>query len=273
MERLQGIVDRITFQNTETGYTVARLQAEGQRGDPVTVVGELLSLNPGESVVLEGEWMTHKQYGRQFKISSYQMVYPSSVEGMRRYLGSGLIKGVGPVTAKRIVNHFAEETLQVIEQEPDRLTEVEGLGAKRAQIIVKAWEAQREIHNVMLFLQTHGVGTGFAVKIWKRYGQEAVSMIQENPYRLATEVWGIGFQTADEIAQKMGVETFSEKRICAGIQHVLNEAADKNGDVYLSQEALIEMCVGALEVPGEKVGSCLDGLVQDETVILEEDRV
>ena len=273
MERLQGIVDRITFQNAETGYTVARLQAEGHRGDPVTVVGELLSLNPGESVVLEGEWLTHKQYGRQFKISSYQMVYPSSVEGMRRYLGSGLIKGVGPVTAKRIVNHFAEETLQVIEQEPDRLTEVEGLGAKRARLIVKAWEAQREIHNVMLFLQTHGVGTGFAVKIWKRYGQEAVSMIQENPYRLATEVWGIGFQTADEIAQKMGVETFSEKRICAGIQHVLNEAADKNGDVYLPREALIEKCVEALEVPGEKVDPCLDGLVQDETVILEEDRV
>ncbi|MGA1198931.1 MAG: helix-hairpin-helix domain-containing protein, partial [Candidatus Latescibacterota bacterium] len=237
MEQLRGIVDRITFQNEENGYTVARLQVEGQRGgEPVTIVGETLSMNPGESVVLEGEWTTHKQFGQQFKISSYQMVHPSTVEGMRRYLGSGLIKGVGPVTAKRIVNHFGEESLAVIESDPERLAEVEGLGPKRAKLIVKAWAEQQEIHNVMLFLQSHEVGTGYAVKIWKKYGQEAVSMIQDNPYRLAVDVWGIGFLTADRIAQKMGVPAHSDRRVQAGLQHVLHEAADKDGHVLLAEE-------------------------------------
>jgi exodeoxyribonuclease V alpha subunit len=274
MEQLRGIVDRITFQNEENGYTVARLQVEGQRGgEPVTIVGETLSMNPGESVVLEGEWTTHKQFGQQFKISSYQMVHPSTVEGMRRYLGSGLIKGVGPVTAKRIVNHFGEESLAVIESDPERLAEVEGLGPKRAKLIVKAWAEQQEIHNVMLFLQSHEVGTGYAVKIWKKYGQEAVSMIQDNPYRLAVDVWGIGFLTADRIAQKMGVPAHSDRRIQAGLQHVLHEAADKDGHVFLAEEELIEACAQALEIPVEAVSPCIEQLAVTETIVVNEGRV
>lgn len=274
MEQLRGIVDRITFQNEENGYTIARLQVEGQRGgEPVTIVGETLSMNPGESVVLDGEWTTHKQYGRQFKIENYQTVHPSSVEGMRRYLGSGLIKGVGPVTAKKIVNHFGQEALTVIESDPDRLAEVEGLGPHRAKLIVNAWAEQREIHNVMLFLQSHEVGTGFAVKIWKKYGQEAVSLIQDNPYRLAVDVWGIGFLTADRIAQKMGIPAHSDRRIQAGLLHVLNEGSDKDGHVFLPEEELIERCAQALGVPVEAIVPCIAQLAREESIVVKEGRV
>ncbi len=273
MERLEGIVERITFQSPETGYTVAKLQPEGRAGEPVTVVGETLSLSPGESVVLEGDWTTHAQYGRQFKIASYRTVAPSTVEGMRRYLGSGLIKGIGPVTARRVVDHFGAETLDVIEKSPERLVEVEGLGARRAEWILQAWQEQREIHNVMLFLQSHDVGTGYAVKIWKAYGQQAISLIQENPYRLSKDIWGIGFLTADQIAQKLGVAPHSEKRILAGIRHVLDSAAEDDGHVYLPLEKLVGACAEALGVSADLIGPCLAALREAEEVIVKEDRV
>ncbi len=276
MAQLRGIVDRITFQNEENGYTVARLQVEGlaaYNNRPATIVGEMLSINPGETVVLEGEWTTHKQYGAQFKIESYQTVHPSTVEGMRRYLGSGLIKGIGPVTAKRIVDHFGKEALDVIERDPKRLVEVEGLGAKRAKWIIKAWEDQREIHNVMLFLQSHEVGTGYAVKIWKRYGHEAVELIRENPYRLSVDVWGIGFLTADRIAQKMGIPAHSDRRIQAGLLHVLNEAADKEGHVFLPEDALIESCAEALDVPVDAIPPCVAQLLSEESIVVDDERV
>ncbi len=276
MAQLRGIVDRITFQNEENGYTVARLQVEGATAYNdrlATIVGEMLSINPGETVVLEGEWTTHKQYGVQFKIESYQTVYPSTVEGMRRYLGSGLIKGIGPVTAKRIVNHFGKESLDVIENNPERLVDVEGLGSKRAKWIIDAWEDQREIHNVMLFLQSHEVGTGYAVKIWKRYGHEAVELIKENPYRLSVDVWGIGFLTADRIAQKMGIPAHSDRRIQAGLLHVLNEAADKEGHVFLPEDALIESCAEALDVPVDAIAPCLAQLLSEESIVANDERV
>ena len=276
MAQLRGIVDRITFQNEENGYTIARLQVEGlaaYNNRPATIVGEMLSINPGETVVLEGEWTTHKQYGAQFKIESYQTVYPSTVEGMRRYLGSGLIKGIGPVTAKRIVDHFGKEALDVIESDPERLVEVEGLGAKRAKWIIKAWEDQREIHNVMLFLQSHEVGTGYAVKIWKRYGHDAVELIRENPYRLSVDVWGIGFLTADRIAQKMGIPAHSDRRIQAGLLHVLNEAADKEGHVFLPEDALIESSAEALDVPVDAIAPCIAQLRSEESIVVDDERV
>ncbi len=276
MAQLRGIVDRITFQNEENGYTVARLQVEGStayNNRLATIVGEMLSINPGETVILEGEWTTHKQYGAQFKIESYQTVHPSTVEGMRRYLGSGLIKGIGPVTAKRIVDHFGKEALDVIERDPKRLVEVEGLGAKRAKWIIQAWEDQREIHNVMLFLQSHEVGTGYAVKIWKRYGPEAVELIRENPYRLSVDVWGIGFLTADRIAQKMGIPAHSNRRIQAGLLHVLNEAADKEGHVFLPEDALIESCAEALDVPVDAIAPCVAQLFSEESIVVDDKRV
>ncbi|MDE2699179.1 MAG: ATP-dependent RecD-like DNA helicase, partial [Gemmatimonadota bacterium] len=204
---------------------------------------------------------------------SYQTVHPSTVEGMRRYLGSGLIKGIGPVTAKRIVDHFGKEALDVIERDPKRLVEVEGLGAKRAKWIIKAWEDQREIHNVMLFLQSHEVGTGYAVKIWKKYGHEAVELIRENPYRLSVDVWGIGFLTADRIAQKMGIPAHSDRRIQAGLLHVLNEAADKEGHVFLPEDALTESCAEALGVPVDAIAPCVAQLLSEESIVVDDERV
>jgi len=273
MAQIQGIIERITFQNPETGYTVAKLQPEDQRGEPVAVVGEVPSLNPGESVVMEGEWITHPQYGRQFKIASCRTVYPATVAGIRKYLGSGLIKGVGPVTARRIVDHFGAETLEVIEQAPARLVEVAGLGPKRAALIIQAWNEQKEIHNVMLFLQSHDVATGHAVKIWKHYGQQAISLIQENPYRLSSDIWGIGFLTADRIAQKLGVTLHSEQRVLAGIRYVLDMSAEQGGHVYLPREELVAACAESLDVPPELAPPCLEALLAQEEVVVEEDRV
>ncbi len=273
MTRIRGIVERVTYQNEENGYTVARFKPDGKGAGLVTVVGNALSMSAGESLALEGEWTSHAQYGRQFKIDSYENIRPATAEGMKRYLGSGLIKGVGPVTATRIVDHFGTDTLQVIEDEPRRLSEVPGLGAKRVRLIVKAWQEQKEIHNVMLFLQSHQVGTGHAVKIWKRYGQEALQAIEANPYRLATDVWGIGFQTADRIARKMGVEMHSEQRILAGIRYVLETSGEKGGHVYLPREELVRTCVESLEVPGEMIEPSIDGLAAREEAVLEAERV
>ena len=272
MERIQGVVERITFQNEESGYTVARFQPEGRR-EPVTVVGDTLSLTAGECVAVKGEWTTHAKFGRQFKIESYEKVHPSTVEGMRKYLGSGLIKGIGPVMAGRIVDHFGAKTLEVIEKASKRLIEVEGLGRKRAGMIEDAWKEQREIHNVMVFLQSHDVGTGHAVKIWKQYGQDAISRIQENPYRLSADVWGIGFTSADRIAQKMGVEIHSDQRIMAGIRYVLDTAAEKEGHVYLPREELSTVCAETLDVSPDLIAPCIDGLQVTEEVVVEEDRI
>ena len=272
MDRLQGIVERITFQNEDSGYTVARFLPEGAR-EVVTVVGNTLSLTAGECISVEGEWATHARFGRQFKIASYKKEYPSTVHGMRKYLGSGLIKGIGPVMAGRIVDHFGASTLEVIEKASKRLVEVEGLGRKRATMIEDAWKEQREIHNVMLFLQSHDVGTGHAVKIWKQYGQNAISRIQENPYRLSADVWGIGFTSADRIAQKLGVELHSEQRIRAGIGYVLNTAAEKEGHVYLPEEELTRVCAETLDVSSHLIAPCISLLRESEEVVVEEDRV
>lgn len=273
MLTLQGIIERITFRSLETGYTVAKLQLDGSLGKQVTVVGKTVSLSQGEKISIEGEWTTHAQFGRQFKISSYQTVYPSTIDGIRKYLGSGLIKGIGPVNASRIVDCFGASTLKVIEKFPHRLREVEGLGAKRVDLIVQTWEEQREIHRVMLFLQSHDVGMGYAVKIWRFYGQKAIALIQENPYRLATDIRGIGFLTADRIAQKLGVELHSKIRILAGIRHVLNTAAEENGHVYLPREELVSNCIEFLDILPDMVGLCLDDLRRNKEVIFEEDRV
>ena len=273
MANLRGIVDRITYQSADSGYTVARVQPDDRPLETVTVVGSTLSLTPGECLAMEGDWATHPKFGRQFKIESYRKVYPTSVEGIRRYLGSGLMKGIGPVTAKRIVAHFGDGTLEVIERAPQRLTEVPGLGPKRAGQIKEAWARQREIHNVMLFLQSHDVGTGHAVKIWKEYGQGAVAAIRENPYRLSKDVWGMGFLTADRIAQKMGVAPESEQRVSAGLRHVLETSSQSDGHVYLPREAIISAASEALGVPADLVEPGLERLLEEKEVVVEEDRV
>ena len=237
-EQYKGYIQRITYHNPENGYTIARLVAEGKR-DSITVVGAIAALKEGESVEVEGEWENHPKYGKQLKIENYQQVYPSTLEGVEKYLGSGLIKGVGAVSAKRIVAHFGQETLEIIDEDPQRLLEVPKLGKKRVELIAGAWEEQREIKDVMVFLQSHGVTTGYAVKIFKEYGRQAISQVKTNPYRLERDIVGIGFQIADRIAQNMGFALDSTERIQAGVRYLLNQYAE-DGHVYMPLVELME---------------------------------
>ena len=199
---LQGQIERVTYTNDENGYTIAKLKVYGQR-DLVTVVRNLMAPTPGEIIRMRGEWANHPKYGQQFKIIQYKSMVPASVYGIEKYLGSGLIKGIGPVMAKRIVKVFGKETLEVIEKEIEKLDEVHGIGKKRIGMIKKAWEEQKEIREVMLFLQTHGVSSGYATKIFKQYRNRSIEVVKENPYRLAMDNFGIGFLTADRIAEKL----------------------------------------------------------------------
>ncbi len=263
-EELKGTVERITFYSEEDGYTVARFQPEG-RGDLVTVVGNLMSVNVGASLRLEGFWTTHSKHGRQFKVINYQTVLPATVEGIRKYLGSGLIKGIGPVTAKRIVKHFGLETLEIIEHHPHRLREVLGVGKKRVEMVTRAWEEQRSIKEVMLFLQSHDVSTSLAVKIFKHYGDAALDVVREDPYRLARDIYGIGFLTADKIARKLGLPSDSPQRVAAGIAHVLSQFVD-NGNVYAPQGRLIKEATEILDVPADLVETGVVRLEEEEQV-------
>ncbi|MDY7042377.1 MAG: helix-hairpin-helix domain-containing protein, partial [Chloroflexota bacterium] len=263
-ETLEGTVERITYSHEETGYTVARLSVDGQ-ADLVTIVGNLLNVNVGERLRLDGFWTTHTQYGRQFKVLNYKAVLPATVEGIRRYLGSGLIKGIGPVTARRIVNKFEADTLEVIEHTPERLLEVLGVGRKRVQMITHAWEEQRRIKEVMLFLQSHQVSTSLAVKIYKQYGDDAIAIVQQDPYRLARDIYGIGFLTADKIARDLGLPTDSPQRVAAGISYVLGELADE-GHVYAPQEELVAESTKILTVPPDLVRDGLERLETEEQV-------
>ena len=201
---IKGQIERITYHNEENSYTIAKMKIGG-RQDLVTAVGNLLSVSAGEVLKLKGEWHNHPKFGEQFKIISYESVVPATVKGIEKYLGSGLIKGIGPVMAKRLVIKFGLETLNVIETETRRLCEVEGIGDKRIGMIKKAWDDQKEIRDVMVFLQGHGVSPAYAAKIYKKYAKESVAVVQQNPYKLATDIFGIGFITADKIAGNLGI--------------------------------------------------------------------
>ncbi|MCB0105177.1 MAG: ATP-dependent RecD-like DNA helicase, partial [Caldilineaceae bacterium] len=200
-ERLRGVVERITYHNEETGYTVAKLTPERRqagafgRAYEIAVVGNMLGVNVGESVELTGHWTIHPEYGKQFTVEQMRAILPATVAGIEKYLGSGLIRGVGPVTAKRIVKHFGIETLNIIEQAPERMNEVPGVGRVRTQTIIQAWAEQKAIKEVMLFLQSHGVSTSLATKIYKFYGDDAIGIVRQDPYRLARDIFGIGFLT------------------------------------------------------------------------------
>jgi exodeoxyribonuclease V alpha subunit len=264
---LQGQIERITYANDENGYTVAKVKVNGKR-DLVTVVGTLMAPPPGEIIKMYGEWTTHPQYGEQFRVVRYQTSVPASVYGIEKYLGSGLIKGIGPVMAKRIVGLFAEKTLDVIETDVKRLSEVDGIGTKRIEMIKKAWEDQKEIREVMIFLQAHGVSSGYATKIFKQYGKRAIKVVRENPYRLATDIFGIGFITADRIAEKLGFAKDSALRAEAGTLYVLYQFSDE-GHVYCPYEALIERCQETLDVDRELIIKALDTLAFYRMVVIE----
>jgi exodeoxyribonuclease V alpha subunit len=264
---LDAVLERITYANEETGYTVARV-ATDRSGDLLTVVGPLLGAQPGESLRLRGRWTSHPQYGRQFQVEAYDTMLPATIQGIRRYLGSGLIKGIGPKMAERIVDHFGQDTLRVIEEVPDRLVEVPGLGPKRTRMITAAWEEQRAIKEVMVFLQGMGVSTSLAVRIYKTYRDEAIGVVRREPYRLAADVWGIGFKTADQIAQRLGIPHDSPQRVKAGLQFALSEASD-NGHCYLPEAELVTKATGLLGVEVELAGRCLEELVVEEGVVAE----
>ncbi|WP_106131523.1 SF1B family DNA helicase RecD2 [Pseudosporangium ferrugineum] len=264
---LEAVLERLTYVNEETGYTIARV-ATGRGSDLLTVVGALLGAQPGESLRLQGWWSSHPQYGRQFEVVSYTTVLPATIQGIRRYLGSGLIKGIGPVFAERIVEHFGLDTLRIIEEEPDRLVEVPGLGPKRTAKITAAWAEQKAIKEVMVFLQGVGVSTSIAVRIYKKYGDASISVVKNEPYRLAADVWGIGFKTADTIAQAVGIPHDSPQRVMAGLQYTLSQAAD-NGHCYLPAPQLVADAVKILDVPAELAIRCLDDLVAEDGVVRE----
>jgi exodeoxyribonuclease V alpha subunit len=265
---LEATLERITYANDETGYTIARVSARGSGSDLLTIVGNLLGAQVGESLRLQGRWKSHPQYGRQFEVASYTTVLPATLQGIRRYLGSGLIKGIGPKMAERIVAHFALDTLRIIEEEPARLVEVPGLGPKRTARITVAWEEQKAIKEVMVFLQGVGVSTSLAIRIYKTYRDASISVVQHDPYRLASDVWGIGFKTADKIAQSLGIPPDSPERIKAGLQYTLSEASD-NGHCYLPQQTLIAEAATILAVDAALIEPALDTLVSDDGVVRE----
>ena len=265
---LQGQLERITYANDETGFTIAKVKVD-DREELVTVVGNLAAPTPGEVIAMRGEWVNHPRYGEQFKIVHYKTHTPASVQGIRKYLGSGLIKGIGPVMAKRIVEKFGKETLEVIENRVEKLAEVEGVGKKRIQMIKRAWAEQKDIREVMIFLQTHGVSSGYATKIFKHYGSKSIEMVKRNPYLLATDVFGIGFVTADSIAEKLGFARDAELRAEAGILYVLNQVAE-DGHVYFPYEPLVKKCQEILQVDREVVVQAFGRVSVNKKIIIED---
>jgi len=265
---LEGQIERITYSNEENGFTIARMKVRGQR-DLVTIVGNLISPMPGEVLKMKGEWQQHPKYGEQFNVLQHKTEIPATVYGIKKYLGSGLIRGIGPVMAKRIVKKFHEKTLEVIENDIERLADIDGIGEKRIRMIEKAWEEQKEIRDVMIFLQSHDVGSGYATKIFKEYGNRSISVVKKNPYRLASEIFGIGFLTADSIAEKMGFARDAECRIEAGILYVLQQLADE-GHVYYPDEQLLTKSREILQVDRKDVVKALDKIVQTGMIIIED---
>ncbi|MEW6418647.1 MAG: ATP-dependent RecD-like DNA helicase [Nitrospirota bacterium] len=265
---IEGQIERITYYNEENNYTVAQMKIL-ERNDLITVVGNLLSVNPGEVLKITGQWHTHPRYGQQFKILSYESVVPATARGIERYLGSGLIKGIGPVMSKRLVSKFGVDTLNIIETDIQRLREVDGIGDHRIEIIQKAWEGQKEIRDVMIFLQGYGVSPTYAAKIYKQYGKDSVTVVKENPYRLAQDIFGIGFITADKIAEKIGIPKDSRIRAEAGILYVLHQLSE-DGHVYYPYEPLIEECKKILQVERDIIVDAFGKIASDKKIIVED---
>ena len=268
MEYLSGIVERITYTNEENGFSVIKIKSKGF-GDLVTVVGNLATVNVGATIKLKGNWKHDSKFGKQFSVVDYRETVPATIAGIEKYLGSGLIKGVGPVYARRIVAHFKEDTLRIIEEEADYLIKVEGIGQKRVDMIKKAWQEQKEIKNVMLFMQSNGVSTAYAVKIFKTYGNESINLVKTNPYRLADDIWGIGFKTADKIAQQLGFDKQSFERCRSGIVYVLNELSN-DGHCFVTREVLLETTEKMLELEKTLIDPTIDRMTEEKIIISDE---
>ena len=268
LTELSGQIERITFTNEENGFTIAKVKVKGKR-DLVTVIGNLMAPMPGEIIDMRGEWAHHPKYGEQFKVVRFKTKVPATVYGIQKYLGSGLIKGLGPVMAGRIVDRFGENTLEVIENQIGRLAEVKGIAEKSIANIARAWEAQKEIRDVMIFLQSHGVSSAFASKIFKRYGDRSIAVVKQNPYRLATDIFGVGFLKADSIAKELGFSNDSAVRVEAGIIYTLYQLSE-DGHVYFPYESLIERSREILGVGREPIVRAIGSLSADKQIIIED---
>jgi exodeoxyribonuclease V alpha subunit len=264
---IEGVLERVAYANDDNAWSVVKLVVAGKR-DLVTAVGNLLGVQPGESLRLSGHWATDKKYGEQFKVESYVTVKPATLVGIEKYLGSGLVRGLGKVMAERLVGHFGMETLEIIDQKPDRLTEVEGIGPVRSERITTAWVEQRQIKDVMVFLQSHGVSTTYAGRIYKQYRDRSIAVVRENPYRLATDILGIGFKSADKIASQLGIGPTSPLRAEAGVLHVLATLSDE-GHVYVPRPRLLSASVEILSIDPPLIEKAIADLAADARVVIE----
>ena len=271
MEQLRCVVERITYQNEQNGYSVLKCRAGGYQ-DLVTVVGNMPEVHVGSVLTLGGSWRVDSRYGRQFSVESFEETLPATVYGIEKYLGSGLVKGIGPKFARRIVRTFGADTLNVIEETPDRLLDVPGIGRVRVERIKKSWVEQKEIKNIMLFLQGHDVSTSHATKVYKTYGSDSIRVVQENPYRLADDIWGIGFRTADTIAEKMGFGHDRYPRLRSGLMYTLN-ALGNEGHCYATRDQLCKTGAELLEVDASLLSDTLDEMIRSGDVFLDGEAV
>lgn len=271
MIKIRCVVERITYQNPENGYSVLKVRMKGY-DDLIPLVGNLLDANVGSVLLVDGEWKIDKKYGRQFMAQKWEETMPATVYGIEKYLGSGLIKGVGPKFAKRIVQLFGEDTIAVIEERIDRLREVPGIGEKRIRMIEQSWERQKEVKNIMLFLQDNGVSTSFAAKIYKAYGNESIVKVKENPYRLADDIWGIGFKTADSIAAKLGFGKETYVRLRSGVMYTLSRLADE-GHVYANRQQLVDRASELLNTEDNVIVMTVDQMLKEQDLVQENEAI
>src|SRR4051794_37733773 len=273
MQRLEGSIESIVFRNEDNHYTVARFRPNDNgrlfRDDLMTIVGLLPGIHVGELLSIEGEWEKDPKYGRQLHVTSFTQRLPASIEGITRYLSSGLIKGIGPKKAKLIVDYFGEQTLAIIEQQPERLSEVKGVSAKDREQIITTWTEQSEIKELHLFLQSHDVSMNVANRIYKQYGKESIKVIRENPYQLADDVHGIGFRTADDIAVKLGLPADSIPRLATGLKYVLAQAANEDGHCFLLEKDLAYRAADILKAHPEVLSVAMEQLRSDQDVFIE----
>ncbi|MEI6211398.1 MAG: ATP-dependent RecD-like DNA helicase [bacterium] len=272
LERITGTVENIVYRSEETGYTVCSVKPAGRDVASVTVVGNTAAIWAGEELIAEGRWKSHPQHGRQFQAEMIQCITPTSIEGLRRYLASGLIRGVGPVMADRIVATFGAQTLDIIEKESRRLEEVEGIGPQRRQQIKESWTEQHAVRDIMIFLQSHGIGTAQSARIYRQYGADAIAVVKRNPYRLCNDVWGIGFKTADSIALRVGVPKDSPLRACAGLSYLLSSLSDE-GHCYAPEAELVLQAQAMLDIPVETLGLSLTEELAQGRLVREQDRI
>lgn len=271
MQKLRCVVERITYQNPENGYSVMRVKVKGY-DELLTLVGNLLEVPAGSVLLCEGDWKVDKRYGSQFVAQTWEEVMPATLYGIEKYLGSGLVKGVGPKFAQLIVNRFGLDTIEIIETDIKRLYEVPGIGQKRVEKIAESWEKQKDIKNVMLFLQGYGVSTAYAAKIYRQYGKESIDTVKTNPYKLADDIWGIGFKTADTIASKMGYEKNDLRRLKSGVTYTLSHMAEE-GNVYAEEEQLVKSAIELLDADEAPVRQAISEMLQSEDLIADAEAI